>query len=34
MGFLTATEIQAKRRDTLYITTGSKELNKLLGGIA
>ncbi|CAG8438381.1 recombinase rad51 [Rhizophagus irregularis] len=32
MGFLSATEIQAKRRDTLYITTGSKELDKLLGG--
>ena len=33
MGFLTATEIHEKRRENLYITTGSKELDKLLGGI-
>jgi len=34
MGFRSATEIQAERRENLYITTGSKELDKLLGGIA
>ncbi|RHZ61908.1 hypothetical protein Glove_345g50 [Diversispora epigaea] len=32
MGFETATSIQERRNDYVYITTGSNELNKLLGG--
>ena len=32
MGFTTATEFHQRRSDILYLTTGSKELDKLLGG--
>ncbi|KAJ3438334.1 DNA repair protein rad51 [Anaeramoeba flamelloides] len=32
MGFTTATEIKKQRQDILRLTTGSKELDKLLGG--
>nr|CAG4645640.1 EOG090X0906 [Lynceus sp. MCZ IZ 141354] len=32
MGFTTASEFHTKRAETLYVTTGSKELDKLLGG--
>lgn len=32
MGFTTATEYHQKRADMVQITTGSKELDKLLGG--
>ncbi|KAL0270022.1 UNVERIFIED_CONTAM: hypothetical protein PYX00_007567 [Menopon gallinae] len=32
MGFTTATEIHQKRSDLIFLTTGSKELDKLLGG--
>lgn len=32
LGFTTATEIHQKRSDIVQITTGSKELDKLLGG--
>ena len=32
MGFTTATEIHQRRSDIIMITTGSKELDKLLGG--
>ena len=33
MGFTTATEFHAKRSELITITTGSKELDKLLQGI-
>ena len=33
MGFTTATEFHQKRSDLLQVTTGSKELDKLLQGI-
>lgn len=32
MGFTTATEIHAKRAEIIQLTTGSRELDKLLGG--
>lgn len=32
MGFTTATEYYIKRSEIIRITTGSKELDKLLGG--
>jgi len=32
MGFTVATEISAKRKNLVYLHTGSKELDKLLGG--
>lgn len=32
MGFTTATEFHTKRKDVVYLTSGSKELDKLLGG--
>lgn len=32
LGFVTATEVHQKRADLIHITTGSKELDKLLGG--
>lgn len=32
MGFATATEYHQKRADLVQVTTGSKELDKLLGG--
>lgn len=32
MGFTTATEFHQKRADMITITTGSKELDRLLGG--
>lgn len=32
LGFTTATEIHQKRSDIVLITTGSTELDKLLGG--
>ncbi|KAF0504899.1 DNA repair protein RAD51-like 1 [Gigaspora margarita] len=32
MGFETATEVKERREEYIYITTGSSELNKLLGG--
>lgn len=32
MGFSTATELHTKRRDMISLTTGSRELDKLLGG--
>lgn len=32
MGFTTATEFHQKRSEIIQITTGSKELDKLLGG--
>ena len=32
MGFTTATEFHAKRSELITITTGSKELDKLLQG--
>lgn len=32
MGFTTATEFHAKRSETIQLTTGSRELDKLLGG--
>jgi DNA repair protein RAD51 len=31
MGFTTATEYHKQRQDVIFITTGSKELDKLLG---
>lgn len=31
-GFTTAMEIQTRRNEMIYITTGSKELDKILGG--
>lgn len=33
MGFTTATEFHQRRSDLVMITTGSKELDKLLGGL-
>jgi len=33
MGFTTATEFHQRRADMISITTGSKELDTLLGGI-
>ena len=33
MGFTTATEIHQRRSEMIYISTGSEELDKLLGGI-
>ena len=33
MGFTTATELAARRNELVTINTGSKELDKLLGGI-
>ncbi len=32
MGFTTATEVHQKRSEIVQLTTGSKELDKLLGG--
>jgi DNA repair protein RAD51 len=32
LGFTTASECFQKRQDMIYLTTGSEELNKLLGG--
>lgn len=32
MGFITATEFHVKRSEIIMLTTGSKELDKLLGG--
>jgi len=32
MGFTTATEFHQRRSEIIYVTTGSKELDKLLGG--
>ena len=32
MGFTTATEYHQKRSEIIQVTTGSKELDKLLGG--
>lgn len=32
MGFITATEIHAKRSELISLTSGSRELDKLLGG--
>lgn len=32
MGFTTATEFHQKRAGIVYLTTGSKELDRLLGG--
>ena len=32
LGFTTATEFYKRRQDLIHITTGSKELDKLLGG--
>ena len=32
MGFTTATEFHQKRAELILLTTGSKELDKLLGG--
>jgi len=32
MGFTTATEYHARRSEIITISTGSKELDKLLGG--
>lgn len=32
MGFTSATHIHSKRADMVYLTTGSRELDKLLGG--
>ena len=32
MGFTTATEFHQRRSDIVQVTTGSKELDKLLGG--
>lgn len=32
MGFTTATEFHQKRSEIIFLTTGSKELDKLLGG--
>lgn len=32
MGFISATELHQKRAEVIYITTGSSELDKLLGG--
>lgn len=32
MGFTTATEFHQKRSELIQLTTGSKELDKLLGG--
>lgn len=32
MGFTTATEIHARRKDIVYVSTGSNELDRLLGG--
>lgn len=32
MGFTTATEYHVKRAGIVYLTTGSKELDRLLGG--
>lgn len=32
MGFTTATEFHQKRSEIIQLTTGSKELDKLLGG--
>lgn len=32
MGFSTATEFHSRRQEIVYITTGSKEFDKLLGG--
>jgi len=32
MGFTTATELHRQRQDIIQITTGSKELDKLLEG--
>lgn len=32
MGFTTATEFHQKRSSIVYLTTGSKELDRLLGG--
>lgn len=32
MGFTTASEFQLKRNEIIQITTGSTELDKLLGG--
>ena len=32
MGFTTATEFHQKRSEIIQISTGSKELDKLLGG--
>lgn len=32
MGFTTATEYHQKRAEIIQVTTGSKELDKLLGG--
>lgn len=31
-GFTTALEVQVRRNDMIYITTGSSDLDKLLGG--
>lgn len=32
IGFTTALDIQARRSELIYITTGSSDLDKLLGG--
>ena len=32
MGFTTATEFHLRRNEIIHVTTGSKELDKLLGG--
>ena len=32
MGFTTATDLHQKRSDIIHLTTGSRELDKLLGG--
>lgn len=32
MGFTTATVFHQKRAEMIFLTTGSKELNRLLGG--
>ncbi len=34
MGFTTATELHRQRQDIIHVTTGSKELDKLLEGNA
>ena len=33
MGFTTATEFHQRRSEIIQLTTGSKELDKLLGGV-
>lgn len=32
LGFTTATEVHKRRQEVITITTGSKELDRLLGG--